>query len=286
MKSYAECIPCFVRQALDAARQVNTDDAQTHRTLRRILREAADFPFELPPPAMARTIHRIIREETGCADPYAAIKADSTRLAFRLVEEARETIAAAIDPFKMAVRFAIAGNIMDFALASNWNRLDLGNFIEQTRLHPLDDPAVDQLRQAVQQAETILYLGDNTGETVFDRLLIEQMPGKTVRYAVKGAPVINDATLEDALDAGLDEVAELVENGHDAPGTLLEHCSADFRRLFDEADLVIAKGQANYESLSQADRPLFFLTQIKCAVLARDLAAPVGSWMILHHGGL
>jgi len=280
MTSRAECMPCFVRQALDAARELGVDEEKTHRTLRRVLLAVADFPLGLAPPAMAQTVHRIIREEVGSADPYAGIKAESTRLALLLADEARAVVAGAIDPFKMAVRFAIAGNIMDFALASRWSRLDLGNFVEKTRLHPLDDAAVDRLRTAAGAAATVLYLGDNAGETVFDRLLIEQMPGKRIRYAAKGAPVINDATLADARAAGLDEVAELVGNGSDAPGTLLDDCSAAFRRLFEEADLVIAKGQANYESLCNAARKVFFLAQVKCPVLARDTGQPVGHWIV------
>ncbi|WP_372808838.1 DUF89 domain-containing protein [Pontiella sp.] len=284
MQSYTECIPCFVRQAYDALRQVTQDDETlVHRTLQRVMREAAEFPLSCSPPAMAQTTHRIIREETGHPDPYAAIKAESTRIALELAKEARELIAAAIDPFKMALRFSIAGNIMDFALMANWDRLELGSFIETTRLQPLDDGDVEKLRSAVKQARTILFLGDNAGEAVFDQLLIEQLGGADVCYAVKGGPIINDATLEDALAAGLDHVAELVENGSDAPGTILDDCTDAFRRRFDEADLVVAKGQANYETLSTCTRPLFFLTRVKCPVIARDIGEPVGSWIVKEH---
>lgn len=286
MRTYTECIPCFVRQAHDALQQVvDDDDVLIHRALQRVLIEAAGFPMERTPPEMAQTIHRIIREESGNPDPYAEIKRESTRLALGLAEEARGIIDGAIDPFKMAVRFAIAGNILDFALISKWRQLDLNDFIEKTRLHQLEEDQVNLFRAEVGQAETILILGDNAGEAVFDRLLIEQLPGKKIYYAVKGAPVINDATLEDACDAGLDLVAELVENGSDAPGTLLNDCSAPFLRLFHAVDLVIAKGQANYETLSHAPRPLFFLTQIKCPVIARTLGGPVGSWIVRKHQG-
>ncbi|MBN2162943.1 MAG: DUF89 family protein [Pontiellaceae bacterium] len=285
MQSYTECIPCFVRQAFDALCMVGSDERQRHRVLQRVLVEAARFPLDRPPPAMAQEIHRIIREELQNADPYAKIKDASTRIALDLAEEARGLIKASIEPFRMAVRFAIAGNIMDFALASAWDRLDLNNFIEKTRLYPLDDAAVGRLHRAVDAAQSILVLGDNCGETVFDRLLIEQMAGKRIHYAVKGAPVINDATLADAIAAGLDQVAELVENGSDAPGTLLEDCSEAFCELFDSVDLVIAKGQANYESLNSVARPVFFLTQVKCPVIGRDLDEPVGRWVIREHKG-
>ncbi|VGO16811.1 hypothetical protein PDESU_05403 [Pontiella desulfatans] len=286
MQTYTECIPCFVRQAHDALRQVAKEDEElVLRTLQRVLREAAEFPLSSTPPAMAQATHRIIREESGNPDPYAEIKAESTRLALGLASEARKVISSAIDPFKMAVRFSIAGNIMDFALMANWDKLDLDNFIEQTRLQPVDDEALEKLRNAVRQARSILVLGDNAGEAVFDKLLIEHLGGADMFYAVKGSPVINDVTLEDAKASGLDEVATLVENGSDAPGTILEDCNTTFRGLFHEVGLVIAKGQANYETLSRCPRPLFFLTQVKCPVIGRDLDEPVGTWVVREHKG-
>ena len=286
MHTYLECIPCFVRQAHDALRQVTDDEALMHRALRRVLMASSEFEMDLSPPEMAQTIHRIIREETGNSDPYAKIKAQSTAVALRLAEEARPLITGAIDPFKMALRFSIAGNIMDFALTSKWDQMNLSTFLDDTRLQSLENEAVEPLREAARKAHTILILGDNAGEAVFDRLLIEQMPNAKTTYAVKGAPIINDVTLKDALASGLDKVAELIDNGNDAPGTILSLCPPAFKKRFDEADLVIAKGQANYETLSEADRNLFFLTQVKCPVIGRDIGKPVGSWIVQYHAGL
>lgn len=284
MQSYTDCIPCFVQQAHDALRQVTKEDEKlVLRTLQRVMRAAAEFPLSQTPPAMAQLTHRIIREETGNPDPYARIKSESTRLALNLAEEARGVINTSVDPFLMALRFSIAGNIMDFALTSKWDPLELDSFIEDTRFQSLEKKAVERLRAAVKSARSILVLGDNAGETVFDKLLIEQFGGADVFYAVKGSPVINDATLADAQAAGLDAVAKIVENGSDAPGTMLQDCSASFRGLFSEVGLVIAKGQANYETLSNCSRPLFFLTRVKCPVIGRDLGEPVGSWVVKEH---
>ena len=285
MQTYLECIPCFVRQAYDALQQVTDDEELMHRALRRVLIASSEFGMDESPPRMAQTIHRIIREETGEADPYVAIKAESTAVALRLLVEARPLVEGAIDPFKMALRFSIAGNIMDFALTSKWDQMNLSTFLDDTRLKMLDDAAVELFRGAVSEARTILFLGDNAGEAVFDRLLIEQMPHAQITYAVKGAPIINDVTLADARASGLDEVAELMENGNDAPGTILSLCPPAFQKRFAEADLVIAKGQANYETLSEADRGLFFLTQVKCPVIGRDIGKPVGSWIVQYHEG-
>jgi len=126
------------------------------------------------------------------------------------------------------------------------------------------------------RAKQILFLADNAGETVFDRVLIEIL-GRPVTFVVKSGPILNDATRSEALASGLDEVATIIESGSDAPGTVLDLCSSDLRQRFADADLIIAKGQANYETLSEKTGPVFFLLQIKCQVVARDLGLPVKS---------
>ena len=140
----------------------------------------------------------------------------------------------------------------------------------------------DQVRQALEKARVILYLADNAGETVFDRVLIEILE-QPVIYAVKGGPTLNDATQEDAIAAGLEEVAEIVSTGSDAPGTVLEYCSPAFRQLYDEAELIIAKGQATHEALDEEDGRLFFLLQVKCPVLGREIGVEPGS-IVLERG--
>jgi len=190
-----------------------------------------------------------------------------------LLPALRERVRIAADPLETAVRIAIAGNIIDDGVAEQYT-------LEATLARVLEQPfAIDgltQVRQALKEAHSILYLADNAGETVFDRVLIETI-ALPVNYVVKAGPVINDATREDALSAGLAAVSHIIDNGSNAPGTLLEHCSAAFREQFAEASLIIAKGQANYETLSETQAPVFFLLQAKCQVIALDLGVPVGS---------
>jgi hypothetical protein len=188
-------------------------------------------------------------------------------------------IAEANDPLDAAVRLSIAGNIID--LGPNL-KYDLWDVVERTLIQAfaVDDRAA--FREALARAKRVLYLADNAGETVFDRVLIETLH-VPVSYAVKGGPILNDATLEDALAAGVDSAARIVSTGSDAPGTVLRRCSQEFQQLYHEADLVIAKGQANYETLSADGARTFFLLQAKCSVLARDADVPVGS-IILKQG--
>jgi len=283
MQTYLDCIPCFTRQALDALRQITDDEDLMLRALRGVLRASADFGMELSPPEMAQIIHRIIREESGHSDPYAQIKQRSNQAATKLLPEARRWVEGAVDPFRMAVRFAIAGNSMDFALTSKWEQLDIENLLETAARKSLSEDDLEAFRKEVKAAKTILVLGDNAGEIVFDRLLMEQFGDATLYYAVKGSPVINDVTREDARFIKMEALAEVVDTGCDAPGTPLSQCTPQFLKLFSEVDLVVAKGQANYETLSDAPRSVFFLTQVKCPVIGRDLGTSVGSWVVQKH---
>ncbi|NQU08240.1 MAG: DUF89 family protein, partial [Candidatus Abyssubacteria bacterium] len=139
---------------------------------------------------------------------------------------------------------------------------------------------VEDLFRAAAGAEHILYLADNAGEIVFDRLLLEALPVEKITVAVRGAPVINDATMEDAETAGIPQIAPVIANGSDAPGTLVEECSEEFRSCFNVADLIIAKGQGNYETLSDARKHIFFLLSVKCQLIAADISAPVGALVV------
>ncbi len=261
-------------------RMVSDDDEMAEGVLRHVLTATARIRMDRPPPFMGCEIHRIVREETGSTDPYASLKAKSTRRALDLVPRVERSIADSVDPFRAAVSFAIAGNVMDFGLSSSWDADKINGSFEEALSKELDAGAVRALQTSVSNARHILYLGDNAGETVFDGLLIRRFPENSVTYVVKGSPVINDATRADAEDAGIGSVAQIVDNGSDAPGTILELCSLEFQELFRDAEVVIAKGQANLETLVDSSRDIFFLTQIKCPVIGREVNREVGDWMI------
>lgn len=283
MKTHLDCVPCIVRQSLDSARLV-TDDEEIHKQLlREVLEATARMDFEQSPPVMAQTIHRRLRELSGQEDPYREAKDRFNRLALELCPKYRPRIEQADDPLEIAVRLAIAGNVIDLGVKSGLEEQEVLDAIETCLTDPLSGD-VDTLAKAIAEAGSILYLTDNAGEIVFDRLLIEQLPLDRVVVAVKGGPVINDATYVDAEAAGLTELARVIDNGSDAPGTILEDCSPAFQRLFVEADLVISKGQGNFETLSGSSRPIFFLLRVKCPVVARDTGCPVGRMLLTSSG--
>lgn len=285
MKTYFDCIPCAVRQVLDAVRMITDDEAVHEKVLRESLGMWQTMDLRQSPPAMAQKIHRFLREVTGVADPYYEVKQRYNRLALEMVGELTKTVEQSAEPFETAVRLAIAGNIIDFGVNSTIEESHVAETIRQSLTDPLDTQAVQQLQEAVAQAADILYLGDNAGEIVFDRLLIEQMPREKVTFVVRGGPILNDALTEDAEMVGLTGLVEVIDNGFDAPGTIMEACSADFRRRFAEAGLVIAKGQGNFESLSEPGREVFFLLRPKCAVLAQHLGCEIGRLVVVRTDG-
>jgi len=283
MKIFLDCIPCFVRQALDSAK-LATHDGQIHeQVVRETLRLAADLDMRQSPPAIGQKIHRLIRKLIGNNDPYYRIKEQFNDLALSLYPELENRVKTSTNPFATAVRLAIAGNIIDLGVKTSLAPSDIEETIKKCLNEHLDEIQVEQFKEAVAKAEKILYLADNAGEIVFDRLLIEQLPGQKVTVVVKGEPVINDANMEDAKVAGLTDIVEVVDNGSDAPGTILESCSQSFRDRFNKADLIIAKGQGNYETISDIDKNIFFILKAKCPVIARDLGCKVGE-MILRRG--
>lgn len=285
MRTYFDCIPCFVRQALDSARTA-TDDEQVHeQLLREVLRGSGEMDLRQSPPVMGRDIHRLIRKLSGLSDPYKDIKVACNRLAMQLYPELKERVLGSDDPFETAVRLAIAGNIMDFGVNARLSTSAVHDAIAGSLEQPLDANAIKEFAQTVTEATTILYLADNAGEIVFDRLLIEQMPQEKVTVAVRGAPIINDATMEDAVAAGLTQLVHVIDNASDAPGTILDDCGEQFRHRFDEADMVIAKGQGNYETLSDVDKDIFFVLKAKCPVIARDLGCEVGNLVLQRSNG-
>jgi len=280
MRTYFDCIPCFLRQSLDSVRLI-TDDERIHEELmRQVLALACKMDLRQSPPAMAQKIHQLIRKLTGVQDPYRRIKERFNRLALQMYPELKNRVATSADPLETAVRLAIAGNIIDFGVNSDLEESHIEIIIAESLTAPLDMGVLEDFKQAAAQAENILYLGDNAGEIVFDRLLIELLGCKRITLVVKAGPIINDATIEDAIDTGLSDVVKVIDNGSDAPGTILRSCSESFRHRFNEADLIVAKGQGNYETLNNVDKEIFFILRAKCPVIARHLGCEIGSLVL------
>ena len=280
MRTYFDCIPCFMRQVLDSMRRITNDEALQESVIRDVLRAAEAMDFRRSPPAMGQIIHRIIRAATGSDDPYREDRERSDRMALDLYPGVRRRVLGDADPFAAAVRVSGAGNAIDLGAKSGIDEAQVADSLEESLNARLDGTIVERLRRAAAAAGRVLVIGDNAGEIVFDRLLVEQLGAGKVVYAVRGGPVINDATATDARMSGMTDIAEVIDSGSDAPGTILDDCSRAFRERFLSADVVLAKGQGNYETLSDADRSVFFLLRVKCGVVAGHVGREVGSLVL------
>ena len=231
-------------------------------------------------PQIHSELNRKFIELTGNADSFAFEKKAGNQSAMDLYKLWKTRVEASADPFNLALMIAIAGNIMDYAADSSF---DINQTIDNviTAEFAIDDSSY--LKQKTRESETILYLGDNAGEIVFDRLFIETINSGSVFYSVKSAPVLNDVTMKDSKDTGMDMVARVISNGYDAPSTILSRCSKEFLEIFSSADLIISKGQGNLEGLiSQKDPRLFFLLMAKCDVIADMLKVQKGSLVVAN----
>ncbi|MBU4487405.1 MAG: DUF89 family protein [Candidatus Delongbacteria bacterium] len=273
----------MIKQAVDSSRLVTADEKVITDIMQTIFTELAKFDLSLTPPELVQTVHAIIRKHLNNPDPFFNIKKMSTERGLLLAKEAVTAIDKAPNPFAVAVAFAIAGNILDFGMKSVWNEEVIVNSFAkaENQASLFDDQVIGELYREIKSAKTVLVLGDNAGEAVFDRLLIERFPGKAkILYAVKGSPVINDVTKTEAIESGIDKVAEIVSNGVDIPGTVISKCSSEFVELYNSADVIIAKGQGNYETLNEETRKIWFLLQIKCPVIAKHYNYKVGDWLV------
>lgn len=254
------------------------DDEGQRRLMNRALHELQNLNGHKTPPETVNILYAAIAEETGGKDLFREVKGRSTREALALYPELKKMIKNAVDPFETAVRLAIAGNIIDFAASGSY---DLMESVHRLLNEPLTENDIPALKKELDQASWVLYIADNAGETVFDRLLIEEIaPCKKVVYVVRGGPILNDATIEDAFAAGIEKVSEVRTTGYRGLGVDFERSSQDFLKLWDEAPVIIAKGMANYETLSDQDERVFLLLQVKCDAIGEDVGQPTGSLIV------
>jgi damage-control phosphatase, subfamily I len=238
------------------------------------------------PPEMGRLTFKIISDISGIKDPYKEVKEKSNHLVLESYDEIKQKILEAEDSLLMAVKLAIAGNIIDFGVNSYINvKEEIQKVLEkEEEILEKEESSFfnfEEFRQSLEKVETILYLGDNAGEIVFDSLLLEQISRqydnkKKIIFAVRENPIINDVLKEDAYKCRINEYATVISSGSDGPGTLLDLCTQEFLDIYNSADMIISKGQGNFEALSDEKKPIFFLCIAKCSVVAEELGCNFG----------
>ena len=267
MKTFLDCLPCMMDQALRAGRIATDDERIIKKLLDAVGAMMKDIPLENTPPETGEIIYRKVREITGVTDPYKEVKKANIEEALSLYPELKKIVKESDNSLLTAIRIAIAGNVIDLGVNKKFN------LVEDVRKILKQDFAIldfEKFEKQLEIAGSVLYLGDNAGESVFDKILIEEL-NKPVTYVVREIPVINDVTKEDAIASGINEVAEIISSGTTAPAVILSLCNNEFIERFNNSKMIISKGQGNYEGLSDVKQPVFFLLKAKCFVIANDL---------------
>lgn len=271
MKVSRECISCLARQAVEIAEEATSNVAVQEEIIKRSLKELGELDFNETAPEIAFRMHQHAKGITGNNDPYARLKMQYNEIAKEIYDRINEEkwLEKSENPFDMACRLAIAGNIIDFSVGLKLEHSDILKSVEDSVKHHIFGTGSTALKEAVKKSEKIMYIADNSGEIIFDKFLLQYLPMHKVTYVVKGGPIVNDATMEDAISTGVVDLVKVIDNGHCAQGTLLKDCSSTFISEFNESDLIISKGQANFETLSDIkDKKIFYLLRAKCSSVA------------------
>ena len=247
--------------------------------MRRLLAFLAEADYQQSPPALGREMHRMIRQVLNDPDPYRDIKKKYNSMMLDMYSEFKQMVDTAKDPFDLAMRLAIAGNVIDFGPQHQLDVMDTINRVVHTQL-AIDDSS--QLKKDLQAAETVMYIGDNCGEIVLDKLFVETINHANLYFVVRGGPVINDITIDDAKTIGIDKVAKIITTGDDAPGAVWETTSNGFKQIFNNADVIISKGQGNLEGLIDIQQNIYFLLITKCELVANRLGVRTGEFVVMR----
>ncbi|MBN2367314.1 MAG: DUF89 family protein [Calditrichaeota bacterium] len=263
-----ECLPCIVGSFAKLLKMNILPPEQIDPAIRRFFTFLSQADYQQSPPALGREMHHIIREILQNPDPYREVKEKYNRMMLDLYPDFKEMITGASDPFDTALRLAVAGNVIDYGPQ---HQLDIMETVERVMGARFDIDDSQKLKKDLETAQSLLYIGDNCGEIVMDKLFLEHINVPVKYFAVRESPVINDITAEDAKMVGIDRLAEIISTGDNAPGAIWEYTSDLFREKLHNSDVVIAKGQGNLEGLSEVPYTVYFLLVTKCDVIAKHI---------------
>ncbi|AFM39449.1 hypothetical protein Desaci_0382 [Desulfosporosinus acidiphilus SJ4] len=278
MNVVLDCIPCYIKQTINTLAQTDISEDEMREIIHQTLPLFPQLDPQGTPAENSTIVLRKVNELLGNKDPFHEAKKESNELALKLLPQLKERIKQSSDPLMMSLKIAVAGNIIDMGILKDF---DVEGSIREAMEKNFARDDYSSFQTKLKEAKEILILGDNSGEIAFDRLLAEQLSelGIRVTYAVKDQPILNDATMEDAEHVGMTEQARVISNGSIFLGTVLKDCSDEFLQAYKMADLIVCKGQANYESLEalgKEDQRLYFLLRAKCEIVAENLGVQLG----------
>lgn len=281
MKTKPDCIACLFKQALNTTRVVTPSPIAQTRVLKTLSRRLPRLSMDQTPAAFSQPVYEIVSKITKVRDPYARQKRETNAAAMALLPRLERLVNRSPDPLKAAVHLAVAGNIIDLGIG---HAFDLSRDVERLMRQPFAIDHYAAFRRELKPGRQALYLGDNCGEIVFDRVLVEHLmaAGVDVTYVVKSGPIINDATLADARATGMTRVCPVITTGSNDIGVHWARVSPEFRRHVYAADLILAKGHGNFETCIGRHGNYYFLLKAKCEVVAQELGVKLGDTVFKH----
>ncbi len=276
MKATLDCLECIVTQALRAARRATNDEAAQRRILDEVMRRIPAMSLNESPASLSLAAYGVTTAETGVADPYREAKREQNAMALELEEELRALVRESDDPLDAALHLAAAGNVIDLG-TMHAQEIDIHEAIAQVMRERFAIDHSGAFRDALARCKDLLFLLDNAGEIVFDKILIEELLKHTrVTAVVKAGPIINDALMEDAEQAGITALCEVIDNGGAFVGSPLHLVPERFLERMRRADIILGKGQGNYETVDEFPGDVFLILRAKCHVVARHMGVKFG----------
>ena len=279
MKATADCIPCIESYVLRTAKTVSEDDWLQRKVLLETMDVLRGASFDRSPPEICYDVIKAANKMLGVTDPYKDIKKESNKLAISAAAKAEKLVQDADDPLFAALKMACAANSLDVAVHQEAAPQDVVKLAQEKEFEVNN---YEQLKEDLEGAKSVLYVLDNAGEVAFDKLVIQQLLDKDVTCVVRHSPVLNDATAEDAEAVSLSKLCSVVDPGTDLIGLPLDLCSAEFKETFDDSDVIITKGMANFETLEgSSTKNIYFVLMAKCPVVAGMLGVDIGEMVLL-----
>lgn len=277
------CIPCIVNQSLTQSKMLGITDIDLQQ---KIIYETMGLILQnkdiATAPHFSKIMVDVLKKYIDVQELYEHIKTKNRTEAEKYIDSLGEMIISADDPLEMAVRIAILGNTIDMAANPNFNLQKESAEVKSNWFNYTD---YNLFKDDLEKAESILYIGDNYSESLFDKLLIKQFKNKKVVFAVRSDYIYNDITLADAEKLGITKICKVIESGSVISGTALEQGTPEFLECYNTFDIVISKGQGNYETLYNAKRPVYFLFKVKCETIAELCGYAKGTNLIYYHNG-
>ena len=278
MRSYADCIHCFIKQGVTCMRLAGVDENLQYQVIFELMDYIKTFDLKASPAENASKVLQKAYGMIGNNDPYCTEKKQCNDLAMAIYPRLKAIVDTSDDRLYAALKISVTGNIIDLGIQRSF---DIEKQLKKSMEFGFSKDQYSRFLEKLDKADKILFLGDNAGEVVFDKVLVEELIklGKSVVYVVKSSPILNDSTMEDAVYTGMDKIAEVITNGSGYMGSCLNDVSTEFIELLKGSEIVIAKGHANFESLEESDLArdrIFFLLKAKCDAVAEAIGIKLG----------